>query len=1049
MLIRLFFVGLLSFQISFCLAQLAQGHYTIDHYSDANGLPQNSVKSIAGDYQGFVWFVTESGLARFDGRHFYTYSKLNLPLKDNRFYAMFPSMEKLAPKRNQETFHAATDKADYVRVADGKAMVDSLYFNKINRLRSYKTSNGITFVTSGLPIVQTVPFIANYIIPVAGKQGSYYMCDSSGAKLYENWQKKITYPFKNRFPANYFLLKKKLYYNYGSGKITRVDAPKAENYPLGGDILTDPSYAAGKSSIQIYWNSINDQVFLYLNKNLYLLRADKDKMMVAELVVKGFDFKTLNIQTVYFNKTDQALFLGSATQGLYVLRGQPFKTLTISQDNQIENVFYAQTNYAKDAVLVPRGFIVKKQADGSVLVKRLSGNLKENGIDSRGILTDEKGMRWVKNYQYISRYNPKGDKLLNRWGLGDEIKTIYSTPDGMIWLGLKKLGLFRINTLLNNPSPEHFLIGNLNNISFITSWTGQKMLVGTEHGLYTLDLTSKKAVLVEGTQNMFIKSIYTAEPGQIWITAQDKGIMLFSRNRLVVFPLDKHKYLTASHCLFEDNNGFFWITTNKGLFRARKNDLLTYAAAHNAGNISEETRNEFLYEYYDKNSGFLINEFNGGCQPCALRVEGGYVSLPSLNGLVWFVPETIQQADNSGKIYFDKVAYNKKSFAGSAGPVYLPVNAQTIRFDFSTPYFGHPDNLNFYYALISNSSDITNPEWNPIDGDDLSIYFSSLTSGHYTLLVKRVSGFGTNNSYIIKLPVIVPKLWYETWIFRLIMLTVFAGAVYIFIRLRTRYLEKSNQALEIKIKDRTQKLEIALSDLQQSEKELTRQLTIRSRLVASMSHDIMTPMSFLASAAERIEPMISQQNYQQASVVGNDVAVSAKRIRLLLENTIGYIKTQYKAERIPFGEVMLKDLINQKTDLFTPAIQNQKNNLSNEIAESVSVFSSDHLLPIIIHNIIDNANKFTTKGIIRIYTEQNHGKLHLIFADSGHGIPLDLLKWLNQTDDIGKVNNDPDMPASSKGLGLIMIKEIAAILSIEILVEIQSGTVFRLIFNME
>ncbi|WP_254560992.1 sensor histidine kinase [Dyadobacter diqingensis] len=1047
MLIRLFFVGLFSLQISCCLAQLAQGHYTVNHYSDENGLPQNSVKGIAADQQGFVWFVTESGIVRFDGQHFYTYNKLNLPLKDNRFYALFPSMENMGSKENHGKFYATTDEADYVKVADGRAVVDSFYFEKIKRLRSYKTSSGITFVTSGLPIVQTVPFIANYIIPVAGKQDSYYMCDSSGAKLYEKGHKKITYSFKNGFPANYFLLQQKLYYNHGSGKIARIDAPKAENYPLDGDILTDPSYTAGKSSIQIYWNSINDQVFLYLNKNLYLLSAGKDKTMATELVVKGFDFKTLNIQTIYFNKTDQALFLGSVTQGLYVLRGQPFQTLTTSTDNQIENVFYAQTTYGKDAVLVPRGFIVKKQADGSTQIKRLSGKLQENDKDNRGILTDKKGMHWVKNYQYISRYNPEGDKQLNQWDLHDEIKTIYSAPDGAIWLGLKNLGLFRINILEENPSPKPFLLGKLDDISFITSMTGQKLLVGTEHGLYTVDLITKKAVLVEGTQSMFIKSIYTAEPGQIWITAQDKGIMLFSRNRLVIFPLDKHKYLTASHCLFEDRNGFFWITTNKGLFRAKKSDLLTYAAAYNAGNISEVNRNEFLYEYYDKNAGFLINEFNGGCQPCALRVEGGYVSLPSLNGLVWFVPETIQQAANNGKIYFDKITYNKKSFPGTAGPVNLPVNAQAIRFDFSTPYFGHPDNLNFYWAMVGEGSASVVPDWNPVDSDQLSIYFSSLASGHYTLLVKRVSGFGANNSCIIKLPVIVPKLWYETWIFRLIMLTVFAAAVYVLVRLRTRYLEKSNQALEIKIKDRTQKLENALSDLQQSEKELTRQLTIRSRLVASMSHDIMTPMSFLASAAERIEPMIGQQNYQQASLVGKDVAVSAKRIRLLLENTISYIKTQYKAERIPFGEVMLKDLINQKTDLFTPAIQNQKNKLSNEIAENVSVFSSDHLLPIIIHNIIDNANKFTTNGLIRIYTEQNQGRLHLIFADSGQGLPVDLLRWLNQAD--GKGNNDPDMPASSKGLGLIMIKEIAAILSIEILVEIRSGTVFRLIFNME
>jgi ligand-binding sensor domain-containing protein len=35
-----------------------------------NGLPQNSVKSIVQDPQGNIWLAAESGLVRFDGRHF-------------------------------------------------------------------------------------------------------------------------------------------------------------------------------------------------------------------------------------------------------------------------------------------------------------------------------------------------------------------------------------------------------------------------------------------------------------------------------------------------------------------------------------------------------------------------------------------------------------------------------------------------------------------------------------------------------------------------------------------------------------------------------------------------------------------------------------------------------------------------------------------------------------------------------------------------------------------------------------------------------------------
>jgi len=1047
MLVKLLLVGLLSFHISLSFAQLAQGHYTINNYNDENGLPQNSVKSIAADQQGFVWFITESGLVRFDGRHFYNFSKQNLPLKDNRFYAMIPSMQNEASKEDRGRFYAATDQGDYVKVANGRATHDSLYFHKTKKLPAFKEYKSNAFIASGLPIIQNVPNLSHYTIPVAGGDGSFYVCDSSGATFYSQWKKKTFYPFTARALANYFLFRNKLYYYFESGHIAAPGRPEEGIYALSGAIISDPSFAGAKKNIKIYWNIINDQVFLNLGNNLYELRSGADNKLVTDLIVKDFDFTSRNIQTIYYNKMDQSVFLGSVTQGLFVLRGQPFQSLTTGTDDHNENVFYAQTPFGKDAVLIPRGIVLKKEEDGNIQIQRLGGNLKENGPDNRGILTDRNGMRWVKNYQYLSRYNQSGDKRLNQWDLKDEIKTIYCTSDGTIWAGLKKRGLFRVQVPKDNPSPEPFLQADLHDVSFITSLTKQQLLVGTEHGLYTVNLSTKKAVLMEGTRGLFIKSIHAPEPGQIWITAQDKGIMLFYQNRLTVFPVDENKYLNASHCLFEDKNGFFWITTNKGLFRAKKSEMLAFATESNAGKIPEKMINEFSYEYYDKNAGFLSNEFNGGCQPCALRLENGTVSLPSLNGLIWFNPEKNQSPDNTGKIYFDHFSSNQKSFPAAGEAVTLPTDAKAVQFHFSTPYFGHPNNLRFYYALVRNSDDNKDPEWNPVTGHDLSIYFSSLSSGHYTLLVKRVSGFGSKNYSIKKLEVIVPPLWYETWIFRLILLFVIAGVIYGLIRLRTRYLERKNHDLERKIKERTFELESVLSNLQQSQKELTRQLTIRTRLVASMSHDIMTPMSFLTIAAERIEPMIRQQKYEQASLVGNDIAVSARHIRQLLENTISYIKTQYKAESIPFEEVALQNLVNQKITIFAPAIRNLKNSIVNEIDTSIAVLSSHHLLGIIIHNIIDNANKFTSNGSIRIYTEQNQTGFHLIVADSGPGIPADLLQWLNGKD-LGEIaGNNPDMATKSHGLGLMMVREIAALLDIKILAESRNGTLFHLIFN--
>src|SRR6184192_4869747 len=49
-----------------------------------NGLPQNTVHSIAQARDGYVWLATEEGLARFDGIRFTVFDKQNTPeLKTN------------------------------------------------------------------------------------------------------------------------------------------------------------------------------------------------------------------------------------------------------------------------------------------------------------------------------------------------------------------------------------------------------------------------------------------------------------------------------------------------------------------------------------------------------------------------------------------------------------------------------------------------------------------------------------------------------------------------------------------------------------------------------------------------------------------------------------------------------------------------------------------------------------------------------------------------------------------------------------------------------
>jgi len=56
-----------------------------DSYGSAEGLPQNTVRSLTRTADGYLWAATQAGISRFDGFRFRTFQVRNAPglLQDN------------------------------------------------------------------------------------------------------------------------------------------------------------------------------------------------------------------------------------------------------------------------------------------------------------------------------------------------------------------------------------------------------------------------------------------------------------------------------------------------------------------------------------------------------------------------------------------------------------------------------------------------------------------------------------------------------------------------------------------------------------------------------------------------------------------------------------------------------------------------------------------------------------------------------------------------------------------------------------------------------
>ena len=76
----LWVIGLLSVPAWGLNPKLALTQLGHDVWTTSNGLPHDSVRAIAQTAEGYLWFATAEGLARFDGVDFTVFSGSNTPL---------------------------------------------------------------------------------------------------------------------------------------------------------------------------------------------------------------------------------------------------------------------------------------------------------------------------------------------------------------------------------------------------------------------------------------------------------------------------------------------------------------------------------------------------------------------------------------------------------------------------------------------------------------------------------------------------------------------------------------------------------------------------------------------------------------------------------------------------------------------------------------------------------------------------------------------------------------------------------------------------------
>ncbi len=964
------------------LAQYPAG-YTVKHFTNENGLPQNSVKSLAFDKRGFLWIATEMGLVRFDGVNFKTYNQANFPaMHSNRILQV-----KAGP---DSSMYFATEGSRFFRVGwegtltkasippamkDWERQVDNHLYDVYDELEKRCQQGQLPYWV--LPDYASI------------SRSVYNSMYASGARYY--------------------------YFNKDAELIS-LDSSLTDfrKVQIRGAVLPPkPFHVSMMSQQSDGWMSIGTVLYK-------IATVEAAAVALTPVVDIG---NIPNPGSVAIDPETGMIVLGTLSDGFYLFARQPFHTLLLPDVES--NVFYALAPFGDG------GFISKKAAfEGGRILPVKWGYTSEPLLRTRS-----------------------GSFLLNRWLSHDDagiveldsnltekeytriydlrINCLQQFRDGSIWLSTKRqfIGKLERGYIHWEKRPagvaEQFKI-----TSFLEDSEGAVWLAGTQ-GLLKWDRATNQYQAFPALNGISVRSLYEDERKNIWIGTYGKGFYCWrgSGTVLQALPLDQHEYLLSAHCFIPDRSGGLWISTNRGLFYTKKQDLWAWLDNH---------AYPLYYHYFDKTAGFLSNEFNGGCTPPGATLSDGSIVLPSTRGVVKFHPDSVPISFSRNPIYIDQVRMGKKLItAGDLDVLEVDKSAGFLEFDISSPYFGNRENNFVEYQVPEFSAG-----WIPVPENN-RIILNKLSSGHYSLLFRKRAGFGKDGLITRSFELNVLPFFYETWWFRVTALAVLGALIWLAFRMRLNYLLKQKKHLEKLVAERTQEQSLLIDDLEQtvteleaSKEKIRRNNLFRQQLAMIIAHDLQSPLRFLAQTADWVSSNYAADRQRDYTPLLKEISNTSKANHHFI-NDIGYwirsMGTDFVPDHTPFN---LKELVRGKIEFLSPLARERNNTIEVEVAPDLELRSDRQLLRVMLRNLLDNANKFTRNGTISIHASSGPEGASISIRDTGCGMRPAVLQEIRQRlQDPG----DGEPRYQARGNGFLFIATFARLLELEVEVESEWG----------
>ena len=993
--------------------------YLVQRFTTDNGLPSNGIKGLAWDKEtGFLWIATEAGVTRYNGADFVTFSKANAP-------EMF-SERMLFMLKNREGRIYTSDEAGNIFFVMQNTLQFLGHVDLDTRPSSFKlvglSASGRMFGQSaGEPAANFgFYFHEEEMIPLNDSRIILFHKDS--LYDYRAGKKEPALIAPLRHGSRVFYLDGKIFVADPSRAFYRIDPDTAQMIPVplavgggdggqGGDAAKGSEGARPAVKPQLFWETGMSNPILIAGSRAWRLEYVNGEL-AARLICTEVPTEAL-ISYAEYDRMSGFLFLGTNSRGIIMIRKNPVTAVkkgvpvpgqgvgqrTGGDAPDPTTACYSQLALSNGSVLTSQGEVLGGPLPAPALlpIRNYFNNFLFLSPDS--ILWYSRGDT-LFSYSYKTR-----ETGLVKAGHGS-ITTGFAISGGRLYIanavGIGVIADGRVDYLYRHPKPD---INSNVPFAMLELQPGQLLIAGC-NGLLHLDTRTRRLDTLLHLPGTCVRALWKYKE-YLFIGTYGSGIYIWKNGVIRGIPPDKNNYLQYAHCFVPDRRGFCWISTNKGLFRARPEEM---AAAF------EKKVTEVYYHYYGRRDGMDITELNGGCTPCALQLNDSTLSFPSMDGLVQVDPAAPPARLPEGRIYIDDLyADGIKINASSLIQPNLPANTRELSFGLGFPAWANKENIYVEFKLEPYSK-----EWQLLRiGDNPTLHFSNLPSGDYQLSIRKLNGFGKQNYSYAQYSFRIESHWYQqawVWLLGLCCLTAVVIGI---VRMRTHRFEVSQRRLEQQIADKT-------SELQQKNEELEKTDLIKTRLISIISHDLVTPLKFIHLAGKNlIEKRAELTEVLQMETV-TEITNTSKELELLSTNILNWIKYQNEDRRLARENFSLHQLTDQLFRIFDAMARQKKIRLINEVDEALLLYQFIEPVKIVLYNLILNGMNFTSEGHILVNNYITPDGIALVIKDTGVGMTQEQINNIMADHFIMSSTNVDNRKGN--GLGYLIIKDLLKII---------------------